>query len=99
VLVPVLVFVWDLDWDFSPITCAILFIVAAWTDWLDGYLARKLRISTVFGAFLDPVADKIMVKLGLTCAHTLHVWPGGVGSSHTDHECTSCGLFQTKNVS
>ncbi len=57
-------FVWDLDWVFSPITCAILFIVAAWTDWLDGYLARKLRISTVFGAFLDPVADKIMVKPG-----------------------------------
>eukprot|EP00983_Pelagomonas_calceolata_P118082 1160469-Pelagomonas_calceolata.AAC.14 len=62
ILVPVLVVVWDLNWLHSPIICAAIFMVAAWTDWLDGYLARRLGISTVFGAFLDPVADKIMVN-------------------------------------
>ena len=39
----------------------VLFIVAAITDWLDGYLARKLNQMSAFGAFLDPVADKLMV--------------------------------------
>ncbi len=39
----------------------LLFIIFAITDWLDGYLARKLRMTTAFGAFLDPVADKFLV--------------------------------------
>jgi cardiolipin synthase len=39
----------------------ILFVVSAATDWLDGYLARKLNQVSSFGAFLDPVADKILV--------------------------------------
>ena len=38
-----------------------IFIVAAITDWLDGYLARRLNQMSAFGAFLDPVADKLMV--------------------------------------
>ena len=40
---------------------ALLFIIFAITDWLDGYLARKLNMATAFGAFLDPVADKFLV--------------------------------------
>jgi CDP-diacylglycerol--glycerol-3-phosphate 3-phosphatidyltransferase len=39
----------------------VLFVVIALTDWLDGYLARKLNQTSSFGAFLDPVADKLMV--------------------------------------
>jgi CDP-diacylglycerol--glycerol-3-phosphate 3-phosphatidyltransferase/cardiolipin synthase len=40
---------------------AWIFIVAAVTDWLDGYLARRLNQTSAFGAFLDPVADKLIV--------------------------------------
>jgi len=42
-----------------------LFIAAALTDWLDGYLARRLNQTSAFGAFLDPVADKLMVTAAL----------------------------------
>lgn len=44
---------------------ASVFIVAAFTDWLDGYLARYLKQTSAFGAFLDPVADKLMVAAAL----------------------------------
>jgi len=44
---------------------ALLFAFAAITDWLDGYLARRLNQSSAFGAFLDPVADKLMVAAAL----------------------------------
>ena len=42
-----------------------IFLLAAITDWLDGYLARKLKQTSAFGAFLDPVADKLMVAAAL----------------------------------
>src|SRR3982750_2129131 len=47
-------------------TAMSIFAAAAITDWLDGYLARKLGETSAFGAFLDPVADKLMVAAGLT---------------------------------
>lgn len=42
-----------------------MFIVFAWTDWLDGFLARRLNQTSAFGAFLDPVADKFLVCASL----------------------------------
>ena len=43
------------------LSATVVFVVAALTDWFDGYLARKLNQTSAFGAFLDPVADKLMV--------------------------------------
>lgn len=51
--------------DLGKIIAAVLFSVAAVTDWFDGYLARKLNQSTPLGAFLDPVADKLIVAVAL----------------------------------
>ena len=48
----------------NSIACAV-FILAALTDWFDGYLARKLHQTSAFGSFLDPVADKLMVTASL----------------------------------
>jgi CDP-diacylglycerol--glycerol-3-phosphate 3-phosphatidyltransferase len=47
------------------LTATLVFLIAAVTDWLDGYLARTLNQTTAFGAFLDPVADKLMVAAAL----------------------------------
>lgn len=47
------------------LTATIIFVVAAITDWLDGYLARRLNQTSAFGAFLDPVADKLMIAAAL----------------------------------
>ncbi len=47
------------------IFAAVVFAIAAFTDWLDGYLARYLNQTSSFGAFLDPVADKLMVAAAL----------------------------------
>ncbi|HJV66307.1 MAG TPA: CDP-diacylglycerol--glycerol-3-phosphate 3-phosphatidyltransferase [Geomonas sp.] len=44
---------------------AVLFAAASFTDWLDGYLARRMGIVTVFGKFLDPIADKLIVMAAL----------------------------------
>jgi CDP-diacylglycerol--glycerol-3-phosphate 3-phosphatidyltransferase len=64
-LIPILVGLFYLPWHFAHTACAVVFGIAALTDWLDGYLARKLLLTTPFGAFLDPVADKLMVAVTL----------------------------------
>jgi CDP-diacylglycerol--glycerol-3-phosphate 3-phosphatidyltransferase len=64
-LLPVMVVVFYLPFRGHNITAAIVFILAAVTDWLDGYLARRLELTSAFGAFLDPVADKLMVAVTL----------------------------------
>lgn len=65
VLIPVLVLVFYLPFEHHLLVAAGVFSVAAITDWFDGYLARRLGQMTQFGAFLDPVADKLMVAVAL----------------------------------
>lgn len=64
-LIPVLVIVYFYDYRWSNLASAAIFAFAAITDWFDGYLARKLEQMSPFGAFLDPVADKLMVSTAL----------------------------------
>jgi CDP-diacylglycerol--glycerol-3-phosphate 3-phosphatidyltransferase len=63
--IPFLVFIFYLPVSWSHTAAATIFALAALTDWLDGYLARSLKQSTRLGAFLDPVADKLMVSIAL----------------------------------
>jgi CDP-diacylglycerol--glycerol-3-phosphate 3-phosphatidyltransferase len=55
------VFYLPLDGPARNLIATVMFVVFAMTDWLDGYLARKLGQTSAFGAFLDPVADKFLV--------------------------------------
>ncbi|MDH5425556.1 MAG: CDP-diacylglycerol--glycerol-3-phosphate 3-phosphatidyltransferase [Gammaproteobacteria bacterium] len=64
-MIPILVVVYLFDNHWSNMASAAIFALAAITDWFDGYLARKLSQSSSFGAFLDPVADKLMVSTAL----------------------------------
>ena len=64
-LIPVLVLVFYAPYGWSHLVSTAVFGLAAVTDWLDGYLARRLKQSSVFGAFLDPVADKLMIAVAL----------------------------------
>lgn len=69
VLIPLFVGVFYASAWLSPheqaLAATSIFIIAALTDWLDGWLARKLGQTSAFGAFLDPVADKLMVAAAL----------------------------------
>ena len=64
-LIPVFVLMFYLPFTWSHFATALIFGLAAITDWLDGYLARRLGQTSRFGAFLDPVADKLMVAVAL----------------------------------
>nr|MDQ3958755.1 CDP-diacylglycerol--glycerol-3-phosphate 3-phosphatidyltransferase [Pseudomonadota bacterium] len=64
-LIPIFVIVFYLPIKWSHVATAVIFALAALTDWLDGYLARRLGQTSALGAFLDPVADKLMVAVVL----------------------------------
>ncbi|WP_374562518.1 CDP-diacylglycerol--glycerol-3-phosphate 3-phosphatidyltransferase [Ideonella sp.] len=67
VAIPLIVGVFYLPFEDTTrnLAATVMFVVFALTDWLDGYLARKLNQSSAFGAFLDPVADKFLVCASL----------------------------------
>ena len=64
-IIPIFVVVFYLPFKWSNLLACLLFSIAALTDLLDGYLARKLHQISRLGAFLDPVADKLMVAVVL----------------------------------
>jgi CDP-diacylglycerol--glycerol-3-phosphate 3-phosphatidyltransferase/cardiolipin synthase len=66
VLIPLIIVFYYLPYDWLSdhsrnLAATLVFVLAAATDWLDGYLARRLNQMSAFGAFLDPVADKLIV--------------------------------------
>jgi CDP-diacylglycerol--glycerol-3-phosphate 3-phosphatidyltransferase len=71
-LVPVFVIIFYLPNQWSYIWAAILFAAAGATDWFDGFLARKMNQETKLGAFLDPVADKLMVVTAIVLLVGVH---------------------------
>lgn len=64
-LIPCYVGLFYMPGTLSNMGAALVFVIAAVTDWLDGYLARQLNQSSKLGEFLDPVADKLLVALVL----------------------------------
>ena len=64
-LIPLFIVAYYLPYSWAHVLTTALFVAAALTDWLDGYLARRLQQHSPFGAFLDPVVDKLMVVAAL----------------------------------
>ena len=64
-LIPVVVILFFAQFPGHQLWAALVFGIASFTDWLDGYLARRLNQTSAFGAFIDPVADKLLVSLVL----------------------------------
>jgi CDP-diacylglycerol---glycerol-3-phosphate 3-phosphatidyltransferase len=80
VLIPFFIIAYYWPTPFAGWVSAVIFALAAITDWLDGYLARKWQQESSFGAFLDPVADKLMVAAALillvdTYGRLFSEWP------------------------
>ena len=64
-LIPVLVILYFMPNPSATIWATVIFVLAGITDWLDGYLARRMNLTSPFGAFIDPVADKLIVVVAL----------------------------------
>lgn len=73
IMIPVCVGIYYLPYGWAYMAAAVIFTAAAVTDWFDGYLARRLGQMTPFGAFLDPVADKLIVAAALVVLVETHV--------------------------
>ncbi|MFZ5654138.1 MAG: CDP-diacylglycerol--glycerol-3-phosphate 3-phosphatidyltransferase [Pseudomonadota bacterium] len=74
-LIPLLVVTFYLPWKGHVLASAAVFGLAALTDWADGHLARRLGVESRFGAFLDPVADKLIVVVALVLLLQRHATP------------------------
>lgn len=64
-LIPVLIVFYFIPHSSATVWATAIFVFAGITDWLDGYLARRLDLMSSFGAFIDPVADKLIVVVAL----------------------------------
>jgi CDP-diacylglycerol--glycerol-3-phosphate 3-phosphatidyltransferase/cardiolipin synthase len=97
VAIPLLVALFYLPEDWLSardrnLSACVLFTAAAITDWLDGYLARRLNQQSAFGAFLDPVADKLIVAAALIMLVELNRVPGFIAVIIIGREITISAL-------
>jgi len=70
--IPIIVILFYLPYDWARPASAWLYGLACVTDWFDGYFARKLNQTSAFGAFMDPVADKLIVAVALILLASAH---------------------------
>ena len=75
ILTPIYLTLLLLDLPWTRLASFIVFIIASFTDWYDGYIARKYGAVTLWGRFLDPLADKILVLSGLFCFSLMGYFP------------------------
>lgn len=66
-MIPVFMVVLLMDFAYNNIVASLIFVIAAATDGVDGYVARKYNQVTDFGKFIDPLADKLLVATALIC--------------------------------
>lgn len=71
-LIPLFILLFYCPWDWAKPATASVFLIAAITDWLDGFLARQLKQFSRLGAFMDPVADKLIVAVALVLMVSEH---------------------------
>lgn len=75
-MIPLVVIAYYFPSDWSHPLAAIIFLLACITDWLDGFLARRFGLTTRLGAFLDPVADKLLIAIALVIVVGEDLIPG-----------------------
>lgn len=80
ILVPVMALVFLFDFAYAPLIAVVIFALAAFTDFLDGKIARKYNMVTDLGKLLDPIADKLLVLFALFLVVEANLIPVGFGA-------------------